>query len=71
MLSLRVELSRILNNRSTDMDDLILNTAGAVLGHGAFRLSNLVSGGKIRGKINVRMESVLFVAVVFLGCFFL
>ena len=70
MLSLLIEMSQLLNNRSTDVDDLILNTAGAVLGYGAFRILDLISGGKIRGRINVRMGPVLFIAAAFLGRFF-
>lgn len=31
-LSLLIELSQLLNNRRTDIDDLILNTAGAIIG---------------------------------------
>ena len=33
-LSLLVELSQLLNNRSTDVDDLLLNTLGALAGLG-------------------------------------
>ena len=74
MLSLLIELSQLLNNRSTDVDDLILNTAGAVLGYGAFRMLDLISGGKIRcrvsGRLIRRMGPVLFIAAAFLGRFF-
>lgn len=37
-LSLLIELSQLLNNRSTDIDDLILNTLGALAGWGLWRL---------------------------------
>lgn len=37
-LSLLIELSQLLNNRSTDVDDLILNTLGALAGWGLWRL---------------------------------
>ncbi len=37
-VSLLVEMSQLLNTRSPDIDDLILNTLGAVLGFGVFRL---------------------------------
>lgn len=36
--SLLIELSQLLNNRSTDVDDLILNTLGALAGWGGWRL---------------------------------
>ncbi|HBT95229.1 MAG TPA: hypothetical protein DEB24_03600 [Coriobacteriia bacterium] len=31
-LSLLIELSQLLNNRLTDIDDLIINTVGALIG---------------------------------------
>lgn len=37
-LSLLIEVSQLLNNRSTDVDDLILNTLGALVGWGLYRL---------------------------------
>ncbi len=37
-LSLLIEVSQLLNNRSTDVDDLILNTLGALMGWGLYRL---------------------------------
>src|SRR5699024_6881246 len=37
-LSLLVELSQLLNNRSTDVDDLLLNTLGALAGWAVYRM---------------------------------
>lgn len=37
-LSLLIEVSQLLNNRSTDVDDLLMNTLGAVLGFMLFRV---------------------------------
>ena len=37
-LSLLVELSQLLNNRSTDVDDLLLNTLGALAGWAVYRI---------------------------------
>ena len=40
--SLAIELSQLLNNRSTDIDDLIMNTLGALIGFALFKLMRLV-----------------------------
>ena len=40
-LSLVIELSQLLNNRRTDIDDLILNTLGAALGYAQWRVMHL------------------------------
>lgn len=37
--SLLIELSQLLNNRSTDVDDLIMNTLGTVLGYAAYKIT--------------------------------
>lgn len=69
--SLIIELSQLLNNRSTDVDDLILNTLGALIGYGIFeklkkplRLSEDNTG-------YFRCETAAYVAAMFLGRFFL
>lgn len=38
--SLLIELSQLFNQRVTDIDDLLMNTLGAVIGWGIFRLLN-------------------------------
>lgn len=38
VFSLLIELSQLLNLRSTDVDDLVMNTLGAVLGYAVWRL---------------------------------
>lgn len=37
--SLLIELSQLLNNRSTDVDDLIMNSLGAVLGYAVYKIA--------------------------------
>lgn len=43
LFSLIIELSQLLNNRATDIDDLLANTLGALVGFGAFKLWELLS----------------------------
>ncbi|BAK44541.1 VanZ family protein [Eggerthella sp. YY7918] len=40
--SLVIELSQLLNNRSTDIDDLIMNTLGALIGFALFKLVRFI-----------------------------
>ena len=69
--SLFIELTQLLNIRATDIDDLIMNTAGAVIGFGIYRLFDRVTGSRSHQK-GVPL-SLLFVAVLtpYLGRFFL
>lgn len=79
LLSLMVELSQLLNIRSTDIDDLILNTLGAILGFAMFRLYlyiikwigkpvDCVCEG--RGGFDDRLEMIACISAMFLGHFF-
>lgn len=68
LFSLLIELSQLLNNRSTDVDDLILNTIGAVIGFLTFRIFNK----NIKFNISTnKYEILIIIGVIFLGKFFL
>lgn len=47
-LSLLIEFFQLFVSRGTDVDDLILNTLGGLLGHGVFRLLRRVSPTLVR-----------------------
>ena len=67
--SLLIELSQILSARGTDIDDLILNTLGALLGYLFYTLCArfpLVRSADFRNR-----ELLLWTGAVFLGRFFL
>lgn len=79
LLSLMIELSQLLNIRSTDIDDLILNTVGAILGIVIFRLYLYITKRikktmdhvrEQRGDLNDRLEVVIYILAMFLGHFF-
>ena len=65
-----VELSQLLNNRSTDIDDLILNTLGALIGFVIFRLCDKVFKFDDGGSY-YKYEMVIIVLVMFIGKFLL
>ena len=69
VFSLLIEASQILSLRGTDVDDLIMNTLGAVLGYFLFRLWALLVGTRNLG-FDAR-EPIVWVLVIFLGRFLL
>ena len=69
--SLLIELSQLLNLRSTDIDDLLLNTLGAVIGFALYRAVAAITKRKAREETGFRAETLLYLAVMFLGRFLL
>ena len=69
--SLLIELSQLLNHRKSDVDDLITNTAGAVLGLLCFRLFAKLTKWDTGHAQYVRAEPIIYVAAMFLGHFLL
>ena len=70
-LSLLIELSQLCNNRRTDVDDLILNTVGAVLGYLLFRLLARYAKWAKRLGESLPYEPAVLIAVMFVGRFLL
>ena len=69
--SLLIELSQLLNIRNTDIDDLLLNTLGAVAGFLLFRFFARVSGRKSAAESGRGYEAVVYIAAMFAGHFLL
>lgn len=70
-VSLLIELSQLLNIRSSDIDDLLLNTLGAVIGFMLYRAFSWLIKREDRIETGFRVEAVLYIAVMFLGRFLL
>lgn len=70
-LSLLIELSQLLNIRSTDIDDLLLNTLGALLGFLLFRLYRFVFRRKRKPVPQTAGGPALYLAAMFASYFFL
>ena len=69
--SLLIEASQLINFRQPDIDDLILNTLGALVGYVVFRLfARIVRWKNGRDHYN-RFEPAFYIAVIFVGRFFL
>ena len=69
--SLLIELSQLLNQRSTDIDDLILNTMGAILGFALYRVWNWGRKAKDHGESASTAVFIISILVPFLGRFLL
>lgn len=68
--SLLIELSQLLNNRRTDVDDLILNTLGAVLGYLFYWGVSRMLGGRFPNSRPRRLQPFLYLLTIFLFRFF-
>ena len=68
--SVLIEVSQILSLRGTDVDDVIMNTLGAVLGYGLYRLWDRLTGSRFQQQEAARELPVLILAI-FLGRFLL
>lgn len=71
MFTILIEASQLLNNRRTDIDDIILNVLGAVVGFGLFKLFDKITKSKFYVKNPIVAELMISIVVVFLGRFFL
>lgn len=71
LFSVLIECSQLLNYRSTDVDDVILNTLGAVIGYGIYRLFSWLFRKDIGKTPCLPCESGVLMLAAFLGKFFL
>lgn len=67
--SLLIEISQLLNNRRTDIDDLVLNTIGAILGFALYRVWNRYRKPKGRRESVSMSAFIISYLVPFLGRF--
>lgn len=69
--SLLIELSQLLNRRRTDIDDLILNTLGALLGYAVFKGITQIAKHHPEFDAPPSWSLAVYIAVIFLGRFLL
>lgn len=69
-LSVCIEASQLLNNRATDIDDIIANTLGALIGYILYRVFALIMRrpGRTAGRGG---ELIIYMAAMWLGHFLL
>lgn len=71
VFSLMIELSQLLNYRATDIDDLLMNTLGALIGFGIYALIRHLRKTKTPKEAGSKTLPALYLSVMFLGHFFL
>ena len=69
--SLLIELSQLVTTRATDIDDLIANTCGALIGYGIWKLFVRIFGLHLKNAGKRNAEAVIYIGLCFLGIFFL
>lgn len=71
LVSFVIELSQLLNNRRTDVDDLLLNALGAVLGLLLFRMVSYIFRRDTGRRNGCARDWMLCTAAAFVGRFLL
>lgn len=69
--TLLIEISQLFNHRATDVDDLLMNTLGCLVGYVLFRVFAFTTRTDMSKTNAGRMEAALYIAVMFLGRFLL
>lgn len=69
--SLLIEISQLCNHRRTDVDDLIMNTMGAIFGYFLYVLFKKMKKWNSNYGNDFRYEPVLYIIVMFAGRFLL
>ena len=69
--SVMIELSQILNHRATDIDDILFNTLGAVLGYGMYKIIYGITYDKLKYKTIPGAIICTIVIATFIGRFFI
>ena len=69
--TLLIEVSQLLNFRSTDIDDVILNVLGAAVGFVIYKLWDKMTESKYRVNSPVTAELAMCILIAFAGRFFL
>ena len=70
-MSLVIELSQLVNHRSFDIDDLIYNSCGTLLGGLLFKIFFHPEHWKYLNSRNVKAEPIIIIAIAFLFRFLL
>ncbi|WP_044297755.1 VanZ family protein [Robinsoniella peoriensis] len=69
--SLLIEISQLCNHRRTDVDDLIMNTLGTILGYLLFLFFIKITKWDHKRSDYSRYEPIIYMGVMFLGRFLL
>lgn len=71
LFTMLIEISQLLNNRRTDIDDILLNIFGVVIGFALFKLWDKFTKSKFQMNSSAVLELPLYIIVIFVGRFLL
>ena len=69
--TLLIETSQLLNNRRTDIDDILLNILGAIVGYGFYKLLDRLAKSKFQANNQLAAELPICILTVFAARFLL
>lgn len=69
--SLMIEISQLITNRTTDVNDLIANTMGALIGYIIWQIVSLCFGEHLKKPVKGKSDVIWYILLSFLGMFFL
>lgn len=67
--SLLIEISQLFNNRRTDVDDLLMNTLGTLIGYLLFRVFINITKRAVSPATYFKYETAIYIIAIFLGHF--
>lgn len=71
LLTMLIEVSQLLNNRRNDIDDILLNVLGAVIGFGMFKVLDKCTKSKYQLSDTTIVELPIYILIIFIGRFLL
>lgn len=71
VFTLLIEASQLLNNRRTDIDDVLLNILGAIVGYGFYKLLDRLAKSKFQANNQLSAELPICILTVFAARFLL
>lgn len=71
LFSFLIEISQLLNNRRTDIDDILLNVLGAIIGFVFYKLFDKITKSKFQVNNPIFLELPICIIMVFIGRFLL
>jgi len=71
IFSLIIEISQLLNYRQTDIDDLLMNTLGAIIGFLLFKMISKIIKMRSNFSEQIKCEPMIYILTMFLSHFLL
>lgn len=66
-----IEFTQIFNFRATDVDDLLTNTCGTLIGYLIWKVFAKIFGERLKDASNRKNEAIIYILLAMAGVFFL